>query len=508
MIRNLRPNLSRSDLAAGVVSGVLYVLAFPPFELWFASLFFLVPIFARCTRHQSFRQSFWTGFFAGLVGWCGLIYWLCHATGLGMSLLVCVLALYWGVFLAIAGRFRTTPFRWIFLPLVWVILEAARSVGYLAFAWGLVGQSLGSFSLLLNVTSVTGILPLSGLAILVNLGISEFLESVPIPNRLKKLLFFLKTSSPVSPPVHGPAICFLAILILGVATVCGLTWTVAPEDTRKGQPLRVAAIQGNYPLDEKLEEDIDATLNRYLDLSRSAREEGAELAVWPESALTYPLRYWPGVVNRLQAFCDETGMYLLVGSVDGNQINLGEKRERWTLYNSAFLFRPGAMKEAEEYPCDLSPIQRYDKIHLVPWGEMVPLGRWWPFSMIESVIESAGGGIFEPGKEITIFEGPHGVKFGVSICFESTLSGLARQQRELGADFLVNITNDAWFKKSTAPYQHLQHCVFRAVENRCWVVRAANTGFSAIIDPRGEVVACTSLFERGYVIETVYSLRE
>ncbi|HPA47359.1 MAG TPA: apolipoprotein N-acyltransferase [bacterium] len=499
MTRNLRPNLNRSDLSAGVLSGVLYVSAFPPFGFWIASLFFLVPVFARCRRHDNLRQSFWTGFFAGLVGWCGLIYWLCHATGAGVSLLVLVLALYWGVFFAIASRFRATPFRWIFLPLVWVIFEAVRSVGYLAFAWGLVGQALGSFSLLLNTTSVTGVLPLSALAILVNLGISEFLETAPAP--LRKV-FFLK--SPASPPAHGSAICFLAILTLGFVTVCGLTLTFSPDDTRKGQPLRVAAIQGNYPLDEKLEEDIDATLDRYLELSRSAREEGAELAVWPESALTYPLRYWPGVVNRVQAFCDETGMDLLVGSVDGNQIDLGEGREHWTLYNSAFLFRPGAMKEADEYPCDLSPIQRYDKIRLVPWGEMVPLGKWWPFSLIESVIESAGGGIFEPGTEITIFEGPHGAKFGVSICFESTLPGLAHQQRELGADFLVNITNDAWFKRSTAPYQHLQQCIFRAVENRCWVVRAANTGFSAIVDPRGDVIARTDLFERGYALADIY----
>jgi apolipoprotein N-acyltransferase len=502
LIRNLRPTLTPPDLLAGTVSGFLYVLAFPPFGLWFAALFFLVPILLRCPRHTGYRQSFWTGYFAGFVGWLGLIYWLCHATGVGMTLLVCVLALYWAVFLLVARRLHDTPFKWLILPGVWVILESVRSIGYLAFAWGIVGQALGSFRPLLELAFVRGVLPLSALALLVNVALTELLEaylasgSPMIQGKVVRVLGLtpLRTTRPVA---H--AVAFLAVLVLGFAVVVGRTFYPRPDDIVKGEPLCVAAIQGNYALGEKYEEDINATLDRYLDLSRSAWKEGAELAVWPESALTSPLRYWPGVVNRIQDFVDETGMALVVGSVDAAQ-----EGENLLLYNSAFLFRPGALPKANSYPCDLSPLQRYEKIHLVPWGEMVPLGHLWPFTMIKSVIESAGGGVFEAGTKVTVFEGPRGIRFGVSICFESTLAGLARRERELGADFLVNITNDAWFKKSTLPYQHLQHCVFRAVENRCWVVRAANTGISAIIDPWGTVVAKTSIFERGYVVATIY----
>lgn len=501
-MKNLRPTLTPPDLLAGAVSGLLYALAFPPFEIWLAALVFLVPILLRCPRHTSYRQSFWTGYFAGFIGWLGLIYWLCHATGVGMTLLVCVLALYWGVFLAVARRFHDVPFRWLVLPCVWVILESVRSIGYLAFAWGLIGQAMGSVRPLLELAYVGGVLPLSALVLLVNVALAELLEtylasgSMSIFGRIRHILR-LEPLHTIRPLAH--AVAFLALFLLGIGIVVGRTLYPGPEDMASGQPLRVAAIQGNYPLDEKYEEDINSTLSRYLDLSRSAMEEGAELAIWPESALTSPLRYWPGVVNRLQNFVNETGMSLLVGSVDAVQ-----EGEDLRLYNSAFLFRPGILEEARSYPCDLSPMQRYNKIHLVPWGEMVPLGHLWPFSLIKSVIEEAGGGIFEAGTEVTVFEGPHGVKFGVSICFESTLAGLARRQRELGADFLVNITNDAWFKRSTAPYQHLQHCMFRAVENRCWVVRAANTGISAIIDPWGAVVAKTNLFEQGYVVATVY----
>ncbi|MFH1744123.1 MAG: apolipoprotein N-acyltransferase [bacterium] len=501
-MRIFRPILAPPDLAAGTVSGLLYVLAFPPFERWYTALIFLIPILVRCSQHTCARQSFWTGCFAGFIGWLGLIFWLCHSTGVGMTLLVCVLALYWGVFLLAANRLRGKPFRWLLLPVVWVFLESVRSIGYLAFAWGLAGQALGSLQPLLELASVAGALPLSMLAVLVNVGLSELLEA-DLATGSTRVQAWLECAFGLKPPYTarplGHAAAFLALLLFAIAVVLGTTLYPPPEDRTKGEQLCVAAIQGNYPLDEKYEEDVNATLDRYLGLSRSAQEEGAELAVWPESTLTWPLRYWPSVVNRLQDFVNETGMYLLVGSVDADL-----EGEEELLYNSAFLFRPGLLEKMDRYPCDLSALQRYDKIHLVPWGEMVPLGRWWPFSLIESVIESAGGGVFVAGTEVTVFEGPRGCKFGVSICFESTLSGLARRQRKLGAGFLVNITNDAWFKKTTAPYQHLQHCVFRAVENRCWVVRAANTGFSAIIDPWGNIVAKTSLFEQGYVVATIY----
>ncbi len=496
---NLLPTLGFPDLIAGAVSGILYAAAFPPFEFWPAILVFLVPILLRCARHRRPRESFWTGYFAGLVGWLLLIYWLCHATGAGMTLLVLVLALYWGVFSVVAGAIRNVPFWWLLAPGLWVLFESVRSIGYLAFAWGLVGQALGCCDPFLQLASLFGIIPISALVILANIGIFELVESL-LGSRGTAWIQALFHVKPLpAPRPLAKAIAFFALLLLAMAAIVGKTLSPAPMEHERGEPLCVAAIQGNYPLDEKYEEDINLTLDRYLGLSRSALEDGAELAIWPESALASPLRYWPGVVNRLQEFVDETGMFLLVGSLDGELTD-----EDTVLYNSAFLFRPGGMEEVTRYPCDLGPIQRYSKIHLVPWGEMVPLGDWWPFCLIESVIESAGGGIFEPGRRVTVFNGPRGIQFGVSICFESTLSGLAERQVELGADFLVNITNDAWFKTSTAPYQHLQQCVFRAVENRRWLVRAANTGISAIIDPWGRVVSKTSLFERGYAIETIY----
>ncbi len=496
---NLLPTLRPADLIAGAVSGLLYAIAFPPFEFWPAILVFLVPLLLRCVRHRRARETFWTGYFGGFIGWLLLIYWLCHATGAGMTLLVLVLALYWAVFLLVARVLHHVPFSWLLLPCLWALLESLRSIGYLAFAWGLVGQPLGSYEPLLQLASLFGIPPLSALVILVNVGIHQFIEShlASRPNGPLQRLLHLSPLS--SPNPLGKAIAFFALLLLGIAAIVGRTLSPAPTPDREGIAIRVAAIQGNYPLDEKYEEDINSTLDRYLGLCQSARDEGAELAVWPESALATPLRYWPGVVNRLQEFVDETGMFLLVGSLDGELTD-----NDTILYNSVFLFRPGGLEEVDEYPCDLSRLQRYSKIHLVPWGEMVPLGEWWPFSLIESVIESAGGGIFEPGQRVTIFEGPKGIEFGVSICFESTLSQLAHEQVERGADFLVNITNDAWFKKSTAPYQHLQQCVFRAVENRCWLVRSANTGISAIIDPWGRVVSRSDLFERGYAISTIY----
>ena len=148
--------------------------------------------------------------------------------------------------------------------------------------------------------------------------------------------------------------------------------------------------------------------------------------------------------------------------------------------NSAFLLQPDGTLSG-----------RYDKVHLVPYGEYVPLRRLFPF--IGKLV--AGVGDFRPGKgfyPLTI----DGHRLGVLICYEAIFPEAARDYKRKGAELLVNITNDAWFGRTSAPYQHLSMTVFRAIENRLYLVRAANTGISAIIDPTGEILSRTGLFER------------
>jgi apolipoprotein N-acyltransferase len=148
-------------------------------------------------------------------------------------------------------------------------------------------------------------------------------------------------------------------------------------------------------------------------------------------------------------------------------------------------------------------IGRYDKIHLVPFGEYVPLSNLLFF------IGSLGEGIgnFKPGKEIFNFSLPQG-KFGVLICFEIIFPDLCRRFVKEGADFLVTITNDAWFGRTSAPYQHLSMATFRAIENRVFIARAANTGISAFIDPKGKIVEQGGIFTEEAINGTIRLSRE
>jgi apolipoprotein N-acyltransferase len=157
-----------------------------------------------------------------------------------------------------------------------------------------------------------------------------------------------------------------------------------------------------------------------------------------------------------------------------------EEGGRASFANSAFLLKPDGVLAG-----------RYDKMHLVPYGEYVPLRRFFPF--IGKIVQ--GVGEFRPGKGFYPIS-YHGRRFGVLICYEGIFPEAARDYKNRQAHLLVNITNDAWFGKTSAPYQHLSMTVFRAIETRLYLVRSANTGISAVIDPTGRIVSRTGLFER------------
>lgn len=191
--------------------------------------------------------------------------------------------------------------------------------------------------------------------------------------------------------------------------------------------------------------------------------------MWPEAAVPFLLQEDPRRV-QIEALAREVGASLLVGAPD---VQAGQPR------NSAFLLGPAGRL-----------LGRYDKRHLVPFGEYVPLRR-----LLFFVDPLAGGAIgqFSPGREATVFATPSG-RFGVVICYEAIFPEEVRDLFRGGADFLVNIINDAWFGRSAAPVQHLAMAAFRAVENRAFLIRAANTGISAIVAPDGRIVQASELF--------------
>jgi len=148
-------------------------------------------------------------------------------------------------------------------------------------------------------------------------------------------------------------------------------------------------------------------------------------------------------------------------------------------------------------------LDRYDKLHLVPFGEYIPLRKF--FGFLETIVPI---GDFSRGNGYTVFSMPP-YKFSVLICFEDLFPGLSREFVKKGADFLINITNDAWFKKTSSPYQHLSASVFRAVENRVFLIRSANTGVSGFIAPTGKIISLVgdksgnNIFVSGYKTQNI-----
>jgi len=212
-----------------------------------------------------------------------------------------------------------------------------------------------------------------------------------------------------------------------------------------------------------------------------------DCVIWPETATPFFFQdareYQPLVLS----IPGKTNAFLLFGSpsytVEKGKVNH---------HNSAYL----ASLSGEI-------VGKYDKIHLVPFGEYIPLSNLLFF------IGSLGEGIgdFKSGKEIFNFSLPQG-KFGVLICFEIIFPDLCRQFAKKGANFLVTITNDAWFGRTSAPYQHLAIAAFRAVENRVFIARAANTGISAFIDPKGKIVSQSRIFSEETMSGTIRIMKE
>jgi apolipoprotein N-acyltransferase len=280
-----------------------------------------------------------------------------------------------------------------------------------------------------------------------------------------------------------------AIALPGALTAAGLLaiWGVGlwrlqrwqSSETTARPTLHVALIQGNIDQGQKWDRAAQESIfASYGALTREAAAPEVALIVWPEASTPFFFANDPVFRARQLGLVREEGRPLLFGSPTH-----AREAGQDIMYNSAFLVGP-----------DATVWGRYDKIHLVPFGEYIPLRSLLFF--LEKLVEGIGD--FRSGTRYTVMAIPQG-RFSVLICYEAIFPDLVRQFVRQGAQFLVNITNDAWFGRSPAPYQHLSMVVFRAIEHRVPIVRAANTGISALIDPTGRLVQQTDLFTRAWI---------
>jgi apolipoprotein N-acyltransferase len=381
-----------------------------------------------------------------------------------------VLAAYHAAFawLLAKGRDRFGIPAWLIpgvAAVLWTALEMLRTVLFSGFPWLLLGYTQYRQGTLRLLASLVGVYGISTLLVWLNAAVAESLLVVRDPRiGTRRGALVLAALAPA------------ALLLAGALGYGGLVW----RDAATGPAFRVGLLQGNIDQSLKWERGAQtATLEIYEALARRAAREQPALIVWPETAVPFFLRFEAELGGRVARFVAETRIPALVGSPD-----VGPDRR---VYNTVFLLdQHGAIRE------------RYDKRHLVPFGEYVPLQR--VFFFLDKLV--VGIGDFGRGAEATLLS-VGAVRFGAMICYEAIFPAEVREFAQRGAHFLVNVTNDAWFGETGAPYQHLAMAAMRAVENGTYLVRAANTGVTAVVAPSGEIRDATRLFTRAAVVATI-----
>jgi len=341
---------------------------------------------------------------------------------------------------------------------VWVATELLRRWVLGGFPWVLLGYSQAGVLPVVQTASLAGVY-----------GLSAEVALAPVALVLAvRARGLLRIVAPLS-----------IALAIGALALWG-QWRVSDGAlVRQGAPVKVALVQGNIPQTQKWDQGrAPQILGTYLDLTRRAASQGATLVVWPESATPFIFEYDAAGNAAIRGAARVLGVSLLFGS---DEYEPGKPAR---FFNSAFLLAP-----------DGSTAAVYRKMHLVPFGEFVPLKRLLFFvgPLVEAVSD------FSPGAVAVVMPvGPH--RLSTAICYEIVYPDLIADFVDRGSQLLTTITNDAWYGDSSAPYQHFWQAVVRSVEQGRYLVRAANTGISGIVDPYGRVQAMSPIFERTVVI--------
>ncbi len=454
------------SLFLSLLSGILLALPFCLGKLWIFAWFGFVPLFFAL-RGPGRLQSFLLSYLCGIIFWSITIYWLINVTLLGQILLILYLALYFGIFGVIVRRLSTIDHRLstlLFVSSLWVLLEYLRAHLLTGFGWALLGYSQYLNLPIIQIADISGAYGVSFLVMMGNVvAYSVFSRQPSAFSKIKKCLVFALSLSIIL--AYGRY--QLSRQLTAAWAIGGPTAAFWPAESRK--LFNISLIQGNIPQELKWTPGAEGfILDRYFGLSQEAAKDNPALIIWPEASVPGFLGEDEWVFKAIFEKAKSIGMPILAGTV---------VRAEDKYFNSALLIDTQGEIAA-----------RYDKLHLVPFGEYIPLKN--TFRFLETIVPI---GDFTPGRDYTIFRlsefSGAPAKFAVLICFEDTIPETSRAFVRKGADFLVNITNDGWFGRSSAPYQHLSASVFRAVENRVPLARAANTGVSCFIDSRGRIIS-------------------
>ncbi len=506
----------KKNILLSVISALLLVAAFSPLGTgllaWvgFVPLLFALEGMVAREERRGARKSFVVGWIWGFVFSVGTTYWVVNSMyyygGIPLVpgvLIMLVLAVYLALFPAIFAVlfYHTRGYRPLFrlfvIPALWVSLEFIKGFLFTGFPWSLLGYSQVGFTTFIQIADIFGVWGVSYWVMLLNGGIFLFLLNLAHGSGRRGLRM-------------EPFLIFVATVVVVIfVVVYGIVQTgLVNKDIATWTQVDIAAVQGNIDQAVKWQATEQVkTVDKYSELvqeaSDSFRQAGGEtgLIVLPETSMPFFLAKDKGMLPFVEEMARDSGSYLLIGAPDYISDGSGGQ----DILNTAFLLSPEGKISG-----------RYDKMHLVPFGEYVPLK--WILFFIEKL--TAGAGEFVEGRGLyPIKIELSGVKtqVGTFICYEaifpSLVAELARGGPEADKDaspatgLLVNITNDAWFGDTSAPYHHLDMTAMRAVENRTFLLRSANTGISAIVSPTGEIIERAGLFKAA-VISARVGLRE
>jgi apolipoprotein N-acyltransferase len=493
-------SVARSLVLAGA-SGLFIPLSFPKSDLELLAWIALVPLHWALDGKTK-AQAFWIGWLSGTIAFTGMMSWVVTAMNtygkvpLPISygillLLTAYLGLYVGLYSAGAVWFRSLIPRYGFFvfPCLWVTLELIRTYALSGMPWGLLGYSQYRQIEIIQIADHMGVYGVSFLIVLVNVALAEFLSW---------LMPYFRNFRPARLPWELAAIAALLVTLswqYGHVTLSETPFSDVPRSS-----ITVGVVQPN--VDQAVKWDTayrEETLARFDRLTEKLGR-ATDLVVWPEAATPFVFEREPVYQLQLMAMANQAQAPILFGSP---ALRFYPDRRPY-LMNSAYLLAP-----------DGKLLGRYDKHHLVPFGEYIPF-KSSLLSFLDKLVEGIGD--FEPGTGPTVLTlmpkpkaattGTDGttlrpINFGVAICYEVIFPNLVRQFAANGAEFLVTVTNDAWFGPSAAASQHFSMVVFRSVENHLAFARSANTGISGFIDPFGRIVEATPIFTEQAVKATM-----
>ena len=457
------------------LSGFLQYLIFPEHNWAFLVWLALVPLLFSGFQERSGKRAFCLGMISGIVFFSFSCYWIYGVldnygnlswigAGFLFTLLVLYLSLYQGIFLYLFSRvsLSSTKLSLLSSPIFWVSTEYLRAHVFTGFPWCLLGYGFIDLGGIVQLASYTGVYGLS------------FLSAT--------------TSAIIVSLVFFPSWRYIgfALLIMGAffQFVEFVSIDLNNKDTNKAY---ARIVQPNINVEEKWNKETrKKTFNQVTKLSLNRLEtksspQSVEIIVWPETPAPFYYNHDPQFRSTINRITQKARATLVFGFVD---FQTPTNKER---LNTSFSLEPynsvGVVNPLGKL------ISQYDKIHLVPFGEYVPLEKI--FFFIDKISTESGN--FKSGKEIVLSTLESGKKIGTVICYEVVVPDLVRQFVSKGAEVLITVTNDAWFGDTSAPYQHLFMARMRAVENNRYLIRAANSGISALVSPSGQILKRTKL---------------